>query len=70
MDDYMTYYQNVALVSQKEVRQIDLIVHGTVGSESGSAMARTVSLPMAIAAKMLLNGIIITQNDMHVPHAS
>jgi hypothetical protein len=38
------------------VRHIDLIVHGTVGSESGSAMARTVSLPMAIAAKMLLNG--------------
>ena len=41
---------------QEEVRHIDLTVHGTVGSESGSAMARTVSLPMAIAAKLLLDG--------------
>ena len=44
---------------QEEVRFLDLTVHGTIGSESGSAMARTVGLPMAMAAKLLLSGMYV-----------
>ena len=44
---------------QEEVRCIDLTVHGTIGSESGSAMARTVGLPIAMSARLLLSGMYV-----------
>lgn len=49
---------SLLLFVQEEVRKISLRVCGTVGSARVfTAMARTVGLPMAIAAKLLLSGM-------------
>lgn len=43
---------------QEEVRHIDLTMNGTLGTPGAhSALARTVGLPLAIAAKLLLDGM-------------
>ena len=45
------------MISQKEMRHIDLTVYGTCGIPGQfTAMAQTVGTPLAIAAKLVLSG--------------